>query len=132
MNKSPRGTGLHIQCTLEPQTFASLVVLLQEAAVPFRPTYSDVLRTLVDIVIRDLTGGKLVISDPEEALLLLEQLGFSTSQFSGHRKKPIAKTLSLSSLQEATRTDSSAAFEQELKDLLSSSLQENADSNNNP
>ena len=126
MNKSPRGTGLHIQCTLEPQTFASLVVLLQEAAVPFRPTYSDVLRTLVDIVIRDLAGGKPVIEDPEEALILLEQLGFSTSQFSGHRKKPLAKTLSIASLQEAARTDSTTVFEQELKDLLSAST-ENTD-----
>ena len=130
MNKSPRGTGLHIQCTLEPQTFASLVVLLQEAAVPFRPTYSDVLRTLVEIVIRDLAGGKPVVEDPEEALALLEQLGFSTSQFSGHRKKPLAKTLSIASLQEAARTDSATAFEEELKDLLSAST-ENTDHQNN-
>jgi len=130
-NKPPRGSGLHIQCTLEPQTFASLVVLLQQADIPFRPSYSDVLRTLIHLVIADLAHGTPPITDPEEAILFLSRSGFSTSQVTGHRQRPYAKTLSLASLRAHQTEDPASSLEDQLKDLLAQAMEKDSSESKN-
>ena len=86
-----RNNALNIQTYADARIIADIVLSMQESGIHVKPTYSDLLKRLLEVVWESWEAKHFEFT--EDALEFLGSCGFSTVQLGGDRGKRLKRVL---------------------------------------